>query len=172
MNIPLNIDFQQILLHIFNFILLAGGLYFILYKPVRKWMDAREASYQQKREETERLLSEAQTIKEEYTQKMAASDEEIAARKASAEQHILQITEDCNQQLKEREEAMLADARKQAQEEHDKLIYDARHEIAEMVGMAAERLMVGSVSQAYDQFLDNAESLEASGKEQTDESAR
>ena len=30
MNIPLNIDWQQILLHLMNFVILAGGLYFLL----------------------------------------------------------------------------------------------------------------------------------------------
>ena len=34
MNIPLNIDWQQILLHLLNFVILAGGLYLLLYKPV------------------------------------------------------------------------------------------------------------------------------------------
>ena len=34
MNIPLNIDFQQILLHLLNFAILGGGLYLLLYKPV------------------------------------------------------------------------------------------------------------------------------------------
>lgn len=32
MNIPLNIDWQQILLHLFNFAILAGGLYLLLYR--------------------------------------------------------------------------------------------------------------------------------------------
>ena len=32
MNIPLNIDWQQILLHVLNFVILFGGLYFLLYK--------------------------------------------------------------------------------------------------------------------------------------------
>ena len=41
-NLPLNIDIQQILLHLLNFTILFAGLYFILYKPVRKFMDARE----------------------------------------------------------------------------------------------------------------------------------
>ena len=33
MGVPLNIDWQQILLHLFNFIILFGILYFFLYKP-------------------------------------------------------------------------------------------------------------------------------------------
>ena len=35
MNIPLNIDWQQILLHLFNFAILVGGLYLLLYNPVK-----------------------------------------------------------------------------------------------------------------------------------------
>ena len=41
MGVPLNIDWQQILLHLFNFVLLAGGLYFLLYAPVRNFMEKR-----------------------------------------------------------------------------------------------------------------------------------
>ena len=35
MNIPLNIDWQQILLHALNLVLLVAGLYLLLYKPVK-----------------------------------------------------------------------------------------------------------------------------------------
>ena len=35
-NIPLNVDWQQILLHWMNFVILTGGLYFLLYKPVKQ----------------------------------------------------------------------------------------------------------------------------------------
>ena len=33
MNLPLNIDLQQIFLHMLNFVILAGGLYRIKYSP-------------------------------------------------------------------------------------------------------------------------------------------
>ena len=39
---PLNINFQQILLHMFNFVILAFGLYMLLYKPVVAFMKKRE----------------------------------------------------------------------------------------------------------------------------------
>ena len=45
MSLPLNIDLQQILLHMLNFVILVGGLYFILYAPVKKFMDQRAAGY-------------------------------------------------------------------------------------------------------------------------------
>ena len=45
MGIPLNIDWQQILLHVFNFVILVGGLYFLLYNPIRKFIAKREEHY-------------------------------------------------------------------------------------------------------------------------------
>lgn len=45
MNIPLNIDWQQILLHLFNFSILVGGLYLLLFKPVKNFMDKRAKHY-------------------------------------------------------------------------------------------------------------------------------
>ena len=45
MNIPLNIDWQQILLHLLNFVILAGGLYLLLYKPVKTFMEKRQQYY-------------------------------------------------------------------------------------------------------------------------------
>ena len=46
MNIPLNIDWQQIVLHLMNFAILAGGLYFLLYNPVNKFMANRGDYYE------------------------------------------------------------------------------------------------------------------------------
>ena len=42
---PLNIDFQQIFLHLLNFTLLFAILYYLLYKPVKDFMAKREAYY-------------------------------------------------------------------------------------------------------------------------------
>ena len=41
MQLPLNIDWQQILLHALNLVILVGGLYALLFKPVKKFMDQR-----------------------------------------------------------------------------------------------------------------------------------
>ena len=60
MNIPLNIDWQQILLHLLNFVILAGGLYLLLYKPVKAFMEKRQAYYQeQDRQAAEKLVRRA-----------------------------------------------------------------------------------------------------------------
>ena len=40
---PLNIDFLQVLLHMLNFVILAGGLTFLLFKPINKFLENRKA---------------------------------------------------------------------------------------------------------------------------------
>ena len=60
MNIPLNIDWQQILLHLLNFVILAGGLYLLLYKPVKTFMEKRQQYYQEQDAKAAKLLSDAQ----------------------------------------------------------------------------------------------------------------
>ena len=46
MNVPLNIDWQQILLHALNLVILIAGLYLLLFKPVKRFMDERTQKYQ------------------------------------------------------------------------------------------------------------------------------
>ena len=60
MNIPLNIDWQQILLHLLNFVILAGGLYLLLYKPVKAFMDKRTAYYRDQDAQAAKALADAE----------------------------------------------------------------------------------------------------------------
>ena len=62
MNIPLNIDWQQILLHLLNFAILAGGLYLLLFKPVKAFMEKRESYYQNMDSEAKQKLQDAETF--------------------------------------------------------------------------------------------------------------
>ena len=65
MNIPLNIDWQQILLHLFNFAILVAGLYLLLYNPVKKFIKKREDHYVQVDQEAEGKRQEAAELAEE-----------------------------------------------------------------------------------------------------------
>ena len=64
MNVPLNINLQQILLHLFNFLLLFGGLYLLLYKPVKDFMKGREEHYSEMDSKAEAAIVEAESSKE------------------------------------------------------------------------------------------------------------
>lgn len=79
---PLNINFQQVFLHMLNFALLFGAMYFLLYKPVKKFMDSRAQRYQKMDEDAKAALAQAEAAKAEYEKKLAGADDEIAQKRA------------------------------------------------------------------------------------------
>ncbi|MFR3310210.1 MAG: ATP synthase F0 subunit B [Christensenellales bacterium] len=109
MNIPLNINFQQILLHLLNFVILAGGLYFLLYGPVKKFMDGRQKHYSDLKAQTEDELAKAKALEREYRERLSAADAEIAESKArqSRSRDIHKIIADVE---KKKEEIIADDA--------------------------------------------------------------
>ena len=86
MNIPLNIDWQQILLHFFNFSILVGGLYLLLFKPVKSFMEKREKHYadMEAAAESERQKIVAEANREAVAIAEDAMEKLMAAQTAQA----------------------------------------------------------------------------------------
>ena len=82
---PLNIDWQQILLHLLNFAILAFGLYLLLYHPIKKFMKKREESYREREDKANQTLESAREKSEEYARKLADADREIAEKRKEIE---------------------------------------------------------------------------------------
>ena len=120
MNIPLNIDWQQIVLHLMNFAILAGGLYFLLYNPVKKFMAKRAEYYENMDKEANEKLESA-TIKEaEYQKHMEELEAELdAKRKEAAKQADTMIQQSVNQ-AKEQAAKVMSDAKAAAMQERTK----------------------------------------------------
>ena len=81
MNVPLNIDWQQILLHLFNFLILAGGLYLLLYKPVKAFMEKRNAYYADLDAAANKKNEDAEAAKKQYQDRLSAAEVEISNMK-------------------------------------------------------------------------------------------
>ena len=133
MSIPLNIDWQQILLHLFNFAILAGGLYLLLYRPVKQFMEQREAAYQK------------------------SHDAAVARKRAEAEQELEELRSRQMAAAKKEAEALLTKARESARREREEMISRASRELVEAAASAAEKIALGADDDPYDQFLRLAE---------------
>lgn len=158
MSIPLNIDFQQIFLHLLNFTILTAGLYFLLYKPVKDFMDKRISYYQEMDKKAEVKLSEAEACRAEYRQELQNMEEKIAKREEESAQKSIQASEAERQRAKEQAEKMIQNAKEEAERTREKIIEDARKDVAEMVMVAAEKLLLKSGdSEIFEQFLAAAE---------------
>ena len=157
MNLPLNIDFQQILLHLLNFVILAGGLYLLLYGPVKKFMDKRETAFAEREQSVKDGLQKAEDLKAEYEKRIAASEEEVAKIKSDAAKKAAAEGEAAIEQAKAQAADIVVAARKEALHEKDRIMTEAQKEISDLAADAAEKLISQSTSDSFDSFLDDAE---------------
>ena len=157
MNLPLNIDFQQILLHLLNFVILAGGLYLLLYKPVNKFIKKREERFASLSEEADEKLNNAEQLKTEYEQLMRNSDDEIAKKKSDAAKKAAEIGETEIEKAREEARKIIINARKDAQAERDKILLETQSQITDIATAAAEKILKESDFETFDKFLSDAE---------------
>ena len=158
---PLNIDWQQILLHLFNFVLLAGGLYFLLYKPVKKYMEWRKSQYDEREAETAKHESEVAQLRRKYEDMINDAEVEIQRMKEQASE---ELEAEKRQQLDEaRAEArrIIGTAHKTAEIRTQKVLEDAHEEIRSLAVGMVEKLVLDNGSDALDRFLDEAERIPA-----------
>ncbi|MCR5474415.1 MAG: ATP synthase F0 subunit B [Lachnospiraceae bacterium] len=153
---PLNIDPQQILLHLFNLVLLFGILYVLLYKPVHDFMENREEEYRKREKDTKDALEQAQALKAEYEDKIARAEKDIAIERANLGAKAEADREIIISEAHERASDIVNDAREKAQKEHDRLIARAQNEITEYVSRAAEKIVMkeDTLEDDFDTFFE------------------
>ena len=153
MNIPLNIDWQQILLHLFNFSILVGGLYLLLFKPVKNFMDKRAKHYQDM--ETAAVEREKATAEMEAAmqQRQAVLDAELDEKRAAAAQQQRDAA-------REQADKIVAAARENAENDRKKIVAEANREAVSIAEAAMEKLLAKETSHAYDAFVNAAEGEE------------
>lgn len=154
---PLNINLQQVLLHLFNFVLLFAILYFLLYKPVKEFMEKRAAAIKQINDDAAAKLTEAEEIKAQYTANLAQIEKEIEVRRAEADREAADAAGKKIIAAEAEAERIIADARRKAEIERDKILKETNSEIAELANKMAEQVVTKNVGDAFDLFLKSAE---------------
>ena len=154
---PLNIDWQQILLHIFNFAILAGGLYILLFKPVKKFMDGRTEHYKNLDSEVERKLKEAENKRELYDTRLLNVETEISAKRTKAAKEAEQVAAMQIQAAKDEAREIVEKAKETAQQERSRIIKDAQLEITKLAIVATEKLIEQNNADTINQFISATE---------------
>lgn len=158
--VPLNINFQQIMLHLFNFAILFCALYFILYKPVKKFMDNRVKTYKDMDENAKLNLKEAEDKNNELSEKIKAFDLETKELKAKARAEMNEQKKKVLDDAKKEAEEIIKTANKQAEKEKEDLLKSAEKDIAEMVTRGTEKVLKSNPSfDAFDEFLKETENM-------------
>lgn len=162
---PLNIDWQQILLHLLNFVILFALLWLLLYKPVKKFMNERREKYEKMDADAAKKTAEAEEKHAEYEKKLASVDAEIEEKRTAARKEMDNYESMRKHAAEEEASSIVASARENAAREQERAVADARSEIAGLVTSATEKLVLHeSTSEAYDEFLDAAERAQEQDK--------
>ena len=157
MGIPLNIDWQQILLHVFNFVILVGGLYFLLYNPIRKFIAKREEHYRKLDEEANAKLASAQKYDAEAKARFESAGNEIREKRMEAETKLNSYIAAQMKEADAKAEKLVADAKKAAQEQKQEILDSAKKDILLLTREAAIKIISPDTDEAYRRFLDAAE---------------
>lgn len=153
---PLNIDIQQILLHMLNFVILFAVMYFVLYKPIKAFIDKRDDYFKSRENETSKALEDANAAKTEYETKLRNAAEEIKAMKAEAQKDSRDDAEKIRAEAKKEARNILTTAKLKAEHDTEVMIKNANSEICELAQQAAEKFVIDNTADAYDSFIHSA----------------
>ena len=153
MNIPLNIDWQQILLHFFNFSILVGGLYLLLFKPVKNFMDKRVKHYADMESAAQEREKNTADLEAAMRQREAAFDTELEEKRAAAAKEAEAFAQ-------QQADKILAAARENAENDRKKIVAEANREAVSIAEDAMEKLLAAQTARAYDSFVNAAEGEE------------
>ena len=154
---PLNINLQQILLHWMNLAILTGGLYFLLFKPVKQFIEKREAHYREIDQQAADKLAQAEQLKADCQAKLDAADDEIHQERAKAQQAAAQAAQEQLEQAEEQARHIVAKAKAEAEQSKERAIRESQREMRELAAKAAKKLAAKPGADFFDQFLDLTE---------------
>ena len=170
---PLNIDLLQILLHMLNFVILAGGLSFLLFKPVSRFLEQRSEKFAEAENKNRESAEENERIRAEYERRIQDADTEISERRKAAEKEWVDISAQYIKEAKEKASAIITAAEQEAEDRKEHILESAQTEIGELVVAATQKLLSDTVtsernSALYDEFIRLAEDTVAEKRSKHD----
>ena len=167
----LGIDIVQILLHMLNFVILAGGLGLLLYKPVVKFLNERRAHFEALEAQSAAAKEENDRLQQAYATRIHDAEAEIAALKQKAERDGAAIAKSYIDAAREKSAAIVSAAEQAAEMRRAQILDSAQTEIGELVLEATQKLLSDTAGPErtralYDEFLRRAEADAAGRSEQ------
>lgn len=155
---PLNINLVQILLHMLNFVILAGALTLLVYKPVVKFLTERKNRIADTVSKNEEMSKQNEALKAEYEKKLQDAEKEANEIRVNAEKEAAKIAASAINAANEEAARIISAAEKEAEERKKHILDSAQTEIGELVISAAQKLLSETASperseKLYDAFI-------------------
>ncbi|MFA5562339.1 MAG: ATP synthase F0 subunit B [Eubacteriales bacterium] len=143
---PLNIDWLQILLHLFNFVILAGGLTLLLYVPVTRFMAGRQGRFEQREQDLARREATLADKERQYAELCRQAEDKQRAQDEAAEAQRRALLEASEAEARQAAEGILAQARADARREREQALSNIREEVTELALLIAQGILEREIS--------------------------
>ncbi len=149
----LGLEWQSIVLHLFNLVVLTVGLYLLLFRPVKRMIKERQEKIKKIEKENSELNAEVKTMKESTEVVLSEAKKEAAV-----------IHENAIKVANSKADEIVAEARKQAktllertelemEEEHRQLRSDIEKQISDVSMAVAEKVLDRNIRPEDDKKL-------------------
>lgn len=137
----LSINIWTILISLANLLIIFLILKKLLWKPVTKVMEQRQAMVDKQFADAAEAEAKANEDKAQWAEKLAAADEEAAARIADADETARRHGDRVIAEAKDKAQGIIRQAEAEAQLERQKATASIRDEIADVSAAVAEKML-------------------------------
>jgi len=133
-NLPLLVAF------VINFLILFGLLTLVLYRPVLKMLDERQAKIKESIEQAERIKEQTAHSEEEIKAHLETAKKEGQAVIVQTTQIGERLKEEAKEKARQEAEAIVSKAQAEIRQERDKIVDELRKEFVDIAILAAEKV--------------------------------
>ena len=137
----IGINLPLLLAFVINFIILLVLLSVVLYKPVLKMLDERQAKIKESMDQAEEIKQQVAKTEDDVKAQLESARKEGQKIIAQAEQIGERLKNEAKEEARQEAEALINKAHVELQRQRDKDIEDLRKQFADIALLAAERVI-------------------------------
>jgi F-type H+-transporting ATPase subunit b len=137
----LGINGPLLIAFVINFLLLFGLLSFVLYKPVLKMLDERQAKIKESMEQAEAIKQQSERTEQDIKAQMQEAQKEAQKIVAQATQIGEQLENEAKEAARVEAENMINKAKVEIERQREKDIEELRSQFADIAILAAEKVI-------------------------------
>ncbi len=141
----IGINLQLLVAFLINFLILFGLLTAVLYKPVLKILDERQARIKESLEQAEKIKDQTTRSEEQVKAAIETARKEGQSIIAQASQIAEKLKEEAKDGARKEAETIISKAKDDIKLERDKSIAELRNEFANLTVLAAEKVIKESL---------------------------
>ncbi len=149
----LGLEWQSIVLHLFNLVILTVGLYFLLFKPVKRMVKERQAKIKKIEKENTELNDEVKKMKESTEAVLSDAKKEAAVIHENAVKVANQKADDIVSSARNEAKSLIERTEQEMEEEHRKLQKDIEQQITDVSLAVAEKILSREVTPEDDKKM-------------------